>query len=215
MIESLISYIQSIIFQYGAWGVFFATIMEEVIAPIPSPIVPLAAGFFLLSPDASLAAVIIRSVLVIALPVAVGIGIGSSLVYVIGYFGGKPVIEKNKKWLGLEWSDVEKVEKKIIKGKGDEITIFILRVLPIIPGVAISGFCGVVRYPFYNFITITFAGAFVRALILGVLGWQVGEFYQVYADNISRFEEHILFGTLAVIAVGGIIYYFFRKRKRN
>ena len=124
-------------------------------------------------------------------------------------------MKKNKKWLGLEWSDVEKVEKKLIKGKGDEITIFILRVLPIIPGVAISGFCGAVRYPFYNFITITLAGAFVRAFVLGVVGWQVGEFYQIYADNISRFEEHILFGTLAVLAVGGIIYYFFRKRKRN
>ena len=141
MIESLISYIQSIIAQHGAWGVFAATIIEEIISPIPSPIVSLAAGFFLLAPDASLGATILKSALVIALPVSVGIGLGSSLVYAIGYFGGKPVIEKNKKWLGLDWQDIEKVEKKLIKGRGDEITIFILRVLPFVPGVAISGFC--------------------------------------------------------------------------
>ena len=44
MIESSITYIQEIIATYGAWGVFVATLIEEVVAPIPSALVPLAAG---------------------------------------------------------------------------------------------------------------------------------------------------------------------------
>ncbi|MCH7730796.1 hypothetical protein IID21_04775 [Patescibacteria group bacterium] len=51
MIEKLTSLIQPIVVEYGAVGVFLATLLEEIIAPIPSPLVPLTAGFFLLPPD--------------------------------------------------------------------------------------------------------------------------------------------------------------------
>ncbi len=80
MIEQLIVYIQSLIAGYGAWGVFAATMIEEAVSPIPSPIIPLAAGFFLLSIDLSFAEALLRSAYVIALPVSIGVSIGSSAV---------------------------------------------------------------------------------------------------------------------------------------
>lgn len=196
MIEKITAYIQPIIEHYGAWGVFLTTLIEEIVAPIPSPLVPLTAGFFLLPKGEAVAFVSGQALFVIALPVAVGIVIGSLAVYGIGYWGGKPMIEKNKRWLGLDWKDVEKMEQKIIDGKGDEITLFMLRVLPIIPGVAISGFCGIVRYPLRVFVVVTFLGAFVRAVILGVFGWYVGVVYLEYITIISNIEKYVLAGAL-------------------
>jgi membrane protein DedA with SNARE-associated domain len=211
MINNLVIYIQSIISEYGAWGVFIATFLEEIIAPIPSPIVPLAAGFFLLDPSLSFVNIIFENALTVALPVSIGIIIGSSLVYVLGFWGGKPIIEKSKKWTGINWQDIEKTEIRLTKSKGDEITLFILRMLPIIPGVAISGFCGVARYPFKKFITITFFGSFMRAFILGIIGWKVGELYATYADIISKFEKHILLFILLLIFLLLICYYLRKK----
>jgi membrane protein DedA with SNARE-associated domain len=211
MIENLIVYIQSIISEHGAWGVFFATIIEELVAPIPSPLIPLAAGFFLLPDGMSLAEITLRGVITIAIPVSVGISVGSAFVYALGFFGGKPVIEKSKKLTGINWKDIQTAEEKITRGSKDELSLFALRLLPIVPGVAVSGFCGVVRYPFNKFIIITGIGAFFRAFVLGMIGWQVGELYANYADMISRFEKYIFLGLIAslVLFIGG----YYAKKK--
>lgn len=214
MIDSIVVYIQSIISNYGALGVFGATIVEEIIAPIPSAIIPLMAGFFLLPSTMYFAEVLLRGVLIIALPVSIGISIGSTLVYVLGYFGGKPAIEKSKKLTGINWQEIMNIEEKVTRGNRDEIALFILRLIPIVPGFAISGFCGVVRYPFQKFIIITFLGSFIRAFILGMIGWQAGELYVNYADIISRFEK-IIFLIIFFLLFIFLAYRYFVKKSQN
>jgi membrane protein DedA with SNARE-associated domain len=211
MIEKLTSYIQPIIVEYGAFGVFLATLLEEIIAPIPSPLVPLTAGFFLLPVDGSFLEIIWQALFVIAFPVASGITLGSLAVYGLGYWGGKPIIEKSKKWTGLKWEDLEKAEQKLTRGKGDEITLFILRALPIIPGVAISGFCGIVRYPLKTFAIVTFLGALARAAALGIVGGYVGIAYATYAEIISEIEGYI-FAALIVLAIFFAGRWYWQKR---
>ncbi len=201
MIEQAVIYLKALIVQYGAWGVFAATIIEEIVAPIPSPFIPLSAGFLMFPPPMPFYEVLLQSALRIALPVAVGVGIGSAVVYAIGFFGGKILIERWKKFLGFSWRDVERAEMRLTSGRGDEAVLFLMRIVPVIPGVAISGVCGIVRYPFRNFIIITFIGSFVRALLLSLLGWKVGEVYMKYADALSHIEKYILL--VAIIAVVG------------
>ena len=46
MIEKLVSVLQSIVLEHGSIGVFFVALVEEVIAPIPSAVVPRMAEFF-------------------------------------------------------------------------------------------------------------------------------------------------------------------------
>ena len=214
MIDNIVFYIQSIISNYGALGVFGVTIIEEIIAPIPSAIIPLMAGFFLLPSSMSFVEVALRGILIIALPVSIGISIGSTLVYILGFFGGKPAIEKSKKLTGINWQEIIKIEEKVTRGDRDEIALFILRLIPIVPGFAISGFCGVVRYPFRKFIIITFLGSFVRAFILGMVGWQAGELYINYADIISRFEKIIFLIILFLLSIF-LAYRYFVKKSQN
>lgn len=212
MIERLISYIQVVIAEHGAAGVFLATLLEEVIAPIPSPLVPLAAGFFLLPVNATLLEVTWQALFVIATPVSLGITIGSLTVYSIGYWGGKPAIERSKKWIGLSWEDLEKMEARLTRGRGDEIALFVLRVLPIVPGVAISAFCGIVRYPVKTFAVVTLLGAFTRALMLGIVGWYAGGAYAAYSEAISAVEKYI-FVALAVSAALFAGFYFLKRAR--
>lgn len=217
MIEKFTSYIQPIVMEYGALGVFLATLLEEIVAPIPSPLVPLTAGFFLLPAGESFLDILWQTLFMIAFPVALGTTLGSLAVYGIGYWGGKPVIEKSKKWLGLNWNDIEKIEQKLIRGNSDEIVLFILRTLPIVPGVAVSGFCGIVRYPLKTFAVITFLGASVRAAALGVVGWYVGATYLVYANTISKIEDYMLAFViiLALFFAGRFIFLKNIKQRNN
>jgi membrane protein DedA with SNARE-associated domain len=213
MIEKFTSYIQPIIVEYGALGVFLATLLEEIIAPIPSPLVPLTAGFFILSINESFPEIIWQALFVIAFPVASGITIGSLAVYGLGWWGGRPIIEKSKKWTGLKWKDLEKVEQKLTRGKGDEIALFVSRALPIIPGAAISGFCGIVRYPLKTFAIITFFGALVRATALGIVGGYVGAVYMEYVEIISRIEKYVFASLIVLTLFFAGRWYFVKKRR--
>lgn len=212
MLETLIAYIEPTIIAYGAFGVLLATLLEEIVAPIPSALVPLAAGFFLLPADTGFVAIVWQTLTLIALPVAGGITLGSSVVYSLGYWGGKPVIEKSKKWLGLSWADVESIEARLTRGQGDELALLVLRMIPVIPGVAISGFCGIVRYPFKTFVVITFFGALIRALMLGIVGWQVGSAYHTYSTAISKFEKIGL--VVVVVSAALFLAIVFLKKRR-
>lgn len=213
MLEQLISYIQIIIAKYGVLGIFGATILEEVIAPIPSPLVPLAGGFFLLPATSTWPQALLLVLLLVAIPVAVGVSLGSSFVYLLGYFGGKPVVEKWGKWLGTSWADIEKAEQKLANHKSDELVLYSLRLLPVAPGVALSAFCGIIRYRFIVFLLTTFLGSMTRAALLGLIGWQVGDLYYTYAEILASLEDYLFFGLILVILLFGALYW--RKRRKK
>ena len=210
MLEKFIQITQSIIFAGGAVGVFTASIFEEIIFFIPSPIIPMAAGFFLLSPQADLLEAIGRAILYIALPVSLGQTIGSLFPYYIGYFGGRPTIEKWGRWIGLTWKNIEKTEQKFIRGYRDELILLGMRVSPV-PSVAISGFCGLIRYPVYRFLAVTAVGAAIRGFLLGLFGWYAGTAYLKYAQAISQIEKYLFI--LAGIAIITVIIWLIRKKR--
>ncbi len=214
MLDIFIEYIKIIVEEYGFFGVFYATLIEEVIAPIPSSLVPMLAGFSFLGTEAAFLSLFYSAVFIIAFPVAVGVSLGSLLVYFIGYFGGRPLIEKSKKFLGLSWESVEKIEKKMTAGHKDEVALFILRMIPVIPGVAISAFCGLVRYKLKTFIIITFLGSFFRAFLLGFLGFYVGDLYFKYSDYISSFEKYIFIVIVVIFIIIFLKRKFMRSEKR-
>lgn len=214
MLEQLIQLTQSIVSAGGALGVFLAALLEEIIFFIPSPIVPMAAGFFLLPAKASLGFVAVQAILKIAIPVSLGLSLGSLLPYCICYFGGQPVIERWGRYIGLSWSSIKKTEEKFIRGYNDEFILLGLRVLPIVPSAAISSFCGFIRYPVYRFLVVTFIGAAIRGFLLGIFGWYVGTAYLTYAQAIAHMEEYLVIGAILVVMVilGRIVM---KKRKKR
>jgi len=213
MLEKLIQVTQLIVSVGGPIGVFVASILEEIIFFIPSPVVPMVAGFFLLSPQMELVEVASRVILYIALPVSLGQTIGSLFPYCIGYFGGRPVIEKWGRLIGLTWGNIEKTEQKFIRGYRDELILLGMRVSPV-PSVAISGFCGIVRYPIYHFLAVTALGAAIRGFLLGLLGWYAGISYLKYTQAITQIEKY-LFIIVGVVCVVVIVWFIHKKHHKN
>jgi membrane protein DedA with SNARE-associated domain len=217
MTEFFIHFIETNLVPLGAVGVLIASLIEEVIAPIPSALVVATAGFFLLDTQ-QLPLIFFRDLLlIVTIPTALGVAFGSLLVFYIAYASGKPALTKWGKWLGLSWNDVEKIREKFSHTSKDEITLLIARTIPIIPSVAISAFCGLIRMNVFKYILITFVGTLVRAGILGFIGAQAGTLYYIYADSIKRFED-VVFLVVILAAVSFVVWGIYKtnlSRKKN
>ena len=213
MTESLFIFLQNAIIPLGAVGVFIASVAEEVIAPIPSALVMMTSGFLFVSGPVSIVN-ILRLIFFVAIPAALGVTLGSLWVYGVAWWGGRLSLEKFGKWIGLSWNDVEAMGDKFNTSKRDEIAIIGARVIPLVPSVAISAFCGFIRMNFWQYILLTFVGMFFRALVMGAIGWQVGNVYVKYAGVVSKYESVglVIIAAIIIVVICGA---FLRKRKQS
>ena len=212
MIDTLVHLIENILIPLGFWGVFLASVTEEVIAPIPSAFVMLLAGFTFLHGPVGFSFLYDLFVYVI-LPVSIGGVLGSLFIYYLSFYIGRPFVEKWGKWFGLSLLDVDRVSVSYQSKQKEGWALFVLRAIPVIPSVAISSFAGLIGMPLRSYITYSMLGVAVRAIVLGLIGWQVGDVYATYANVISRYESYILYGIIAALIVVGIYFVFTKKRK--
>lgn len=198
---------------YGAMGVFVGTIIEEVIAPIPSTMVILFGGFLLVPQEATLAQAMVQVALKVMIPASIGMTIGSLFPYYVAKIGERVAVDRFGKLLQVDWSLVEKAEAYFKKTRSDELLLFIVRAVPIIPSVIIGVFCGLVRMPVTTFLLWSFLGNLIRTFILGLVGWAVGAAYEAYAHKISGVEDIVLYGTALIVLLS--MAWFVRRQLRS
>ena len=206
MIETLVSFLQTNILPWGALGVFVASVTEEVIAPIPSALVMTMSGFLFVSGPISWGA-IHALIFKVAIPAALGVTLGSYVIYFAAKWGGKFIIDKWGKYVGLSWADIEKLQNKLSGTKRDELIIGVARIIPFVPSVAISAFCGILGMNLVRYFIISFIGVFIRGLVLGTIGWQVGNVYEKYAGVFSSMENIVLISTILAIGIFIVLKY--------
>lgn len=211
MLEYLIELVNMFFLDYGAFGVFIGTVLEEIVAPIPSTLIIVSSSFFMLNSMPITLHSIAILLFYIAVPVGFGMTIGSSVIYGLCYYLGKPFVERYGKYIGLKWEDIDKFNNKISNQKRDYVAIYIARAVPVIPSVAISGFCGVVRYDLKKYLILTFIGGITRALVLGFIGWQFGTYYRDISMNMSNVEELLV--AIIIVAIIAFIVYKYRKKR--
>ena len=212
MIESLVDFLQTAILPWGALGVFVASVIEEVLAPIPSAVIMTVSGFIFVTGPVSVKA-ISALIFKVAIPAALGVTLGSYVIYFVARFGGRFVIEKWGKYIGLYWTDIEKLQNNLKGTRKDEFIIGGARVLPFIPSVAISAFCGILEMNVIKYFFISFIGVFFRGIILGILGWQVGNVYEKYTDTLSSIENIVLISTILAFVIFIVVKYKSRQRE--
>ncbi len=211
MLASLIEAIEPFVHAYGAVGVFLVAFIEEIIAPIPSLLSFMAAGFFLLPTQASPGVIVGDALLYVALPAGLGLTCGAFFVYAALYFGGEPIIHRWGRYVGLSWEKLKKVEAHLAKHKADEWLLFGMRVVPFVPNVAVSAAFGVLRYPLKTFLALTFLGGSLRAFFVGLLGWSVGAAYVSYAETLSKIGS--VLGVVTFIAILVAVGHLIKKRR--
>jgi membrane protein DedA with SNARE-associated domain len=186
----------------GLLGVFLGVIIESVIIPIPSPLIMMGAGFILISPELSFVEALFP-LFTIALVGALASTLGAYIAYGIGFFGGRPAIQKYKWIFGVSWEEVELINSRYEKRHSE--VIFSLRAIPIIPLSVISFIFGICRIKWTKFTFWTFLGTLPRCFILASFGWFVGKTYDTLAQTID-FIETLTLVLIVVLIVAYIIY---------
>lgn len=206
MFSSLVHFAQNSLVPLGALGVFLGSFIGEIVGPFPSVGMILSASFWFIDHLPFSFTLILKIFLSVSLPEAFGVTLGSFVTYSIGYFGGKPAIEKIGKYFGLSWKSVEKYHNRLQNTKREGLYIFIIRSIPLIPNMIINTACGLLRVDTFRYVVATFFGSFVRATIYAFTGWYLGNKYKSYSRFFVNYERRIFIGLILLVLVFLIMF---------
>lgn len=209
MTISLIDTLQYWIQSAGGLGVFAASIVEEVISLIPSSMVQTGAGVFLLGGQSVSFISVIKLIIQISLPAALGVTIGSLPYVWLARKYGILFVERYGKWVGVAVDDIKSLEQRLAKTAWDDVVFVLMRAFPVIPSVALAVYGGMVEMSWWRYSILSFIGVFIRATGLGVVGWFFGNRINTVSSGIGLFENLGLF--IAIFLIG----WFLIVRKKN
>jgi membrane protein DedA with SNARE-associated domain len=212
LIDQISNWLVNAIGENGILAVFLGGITEQVVIPIPSPLIAMASGFLLVAKDLPLGEALGQIFFKITLPYTVAAVLGLGIIYFIAYFGGKPLIEKFNRYLGFSWPDIENLQKKFKGTWKDGLLVFALRAIPVIPISIISGVAGAIRMPIVTFYLSSTLGILVRSSILGFIGWQMGDAYQSMVQGLDK-VSNIITVIIAVLIVG-VLFWAYKRRDK-
>jgi membrane protein DedA with SNARE-associated domain len=211
LIAEITQWIMELMRTHGQLSVFIGVIIEQIIVPIPSPFIVMGAGALLISPGLSIPNAFLQILWIIVLPGTIASTLGSYIGYLISYYGGKALVVRFQRFLGVDWKEIENLEKRF-QGKKEALSIFFSRAIPVFPISLVSIFAGLLRVPVRPFTLYTFLGSIFRCLFLGFVGWWIGATYEKVATQLDSAETII--SILMLIVMGGVLgylYYTFRK----
>ncbi|MFB6204593.1 MAG: DedA family protein [Candidatus Nanohaloarchaea archaeon] len=189
--------------QHGVLAVVLGMVIEEVFVPIPSPVVPMAAGFIIVD-AATVPAALLQILFVIALPASIASVLSSYFVYAIAFHGGKPVIDRWGRYLDIRWEEVQELESHFDSGR-ERYYVALFRAVPVVPLSLISGAAGLFRMDWREYGVWSFIGMMPRNFVLAFIGWRVKDDFLLLASKIDTLSTAVLL--LVAGAVAGIIAY--------
>lgn len=212
MISDIMQWVMELMRTHGQLSVFIGVIIEQIIVPIPSPMIIMGAGALLISPELSIPSAFLQILWIIVLPGTFASTLGSYIGYLISYYGGKALVVRFQRFLGVDWKEIENLEKRF-QGKKEALSIFFSRAIPIFPISLVSIFAGLLRVPVRPFTLYTFLGSIFRCLLLGFVGWWIGVTYEKVATQLDSVETII--SILMLIVMGGVLGYLYYKFRRS
>ncbi len=204
ILESLGKIVINLILSTGYFGIFFAMAIESCLIPLPSEVTMPFAGALASSGKLNL--------FIVTLAGGAGNLIGSWGAYYIGMkFPEKVIIKFIDKWgkFILLSTHEYKRAKNLLYKYGSSVSFF-SRLLPGIRTV-ISLPCGVAKINFAKFSLWTFIGSTLWSFILSLIGYKLGENWQLIKVYFHKFDLLIIFGILVAI----IIYIYLHIKKSN
>lgn len=207
--QHILQYILDLVQHNGLLAMIIGGFVEQIIVPIPSPIITMAGGAFLVAHGLPIFETFWQIIIKVSLPYSIAAAIGTSMVYLIAYYGGKPLIDRFGKYIGISWSLIEKVKSDFKKTISDELFILISASIPVVPVSLISAFCGGFQIKKTKFYPMIFLALIIRSITLGFVGYQMGEAFTGLAHGLDKIESF-----LTIIGAGIILGFLYLKREK-
>lgn len=203
MLKAVVEAIQHFVQSVGYPGLFVLIMLESTLVPIPSELVMPFAGYLAHTGEFSLAVILIIN--------SVAALVGSALCYWIGVAGGKPLLLKYGKFIGVRRKDIERTETYF--SRHGKATILIGRFLPVVRHI-ISIPAGIARMPLPGFFLQTFIGSTIWGTVLILIGYELGN-WAVIADKLKHVDILIGVAIIVVLLALGIRFVLRRRREQG
>jgi membrane protein DedA with SNARE-associated domain len=213
MISEITQWIMDSMRGHGQLAVFIGVMIEQIIVPIPSPLIIMGAGAILIIPELSIPKALLQILWIIVLPGTIASTLGSYIGYMISFYGGKALVVRLQRFLDVDWDELSNLEKRF-QGKKQALSLFLFRAIPVFPISLVSVFAGLLRIPIKPFTLYTFLGSIFRCLFLGFVGWWIGATYEKVATRLDSAETIVsILMLIAMVFILGYLYLKFRRAK--
>lgn len=189
------AWIWSILAPLGPWGVFAIAAVDASFMGLPMDAI--VAGYVYNSPGQFLFYVVLASA---------GSALGSSVLYLIGYYGGEKVLRKriSEERFARIHASFEKHEFWAL--------MFPAMLPPPTPFKLFVLGAAVFEMRFTHFLAAIFAGRFVRFLLLSILTIKFGPQFILLMGDLFR---HHFRWVLAAVGLGIVLFLLLRRKKGN
>jgi membrane protein DedA with SNARE-associated domain len=188
--------------------VILGSTIEEIIAPIPSPLVMTVAGSITFEQGRPLI-----SLLAISFLGMLGKLFGAWILYVAADKLEDVLVPRFGKFFGITHQQIEELGKRFTGGWKDDLLLAFIRSLPVMPSAPVSIACGAIKMNLRTFLIGTALGTFVRNLFYLYLGYAGLSQSKQLLDGVSSIENIIQI--LMVLAVGVLIIWAYWKRRKT
>lgn len=201
IIAALGGFIIAVISSTGYLGVVLLMAIESACIPLPSEIIMPFAGYLVFKGTLTL--------LLVATAGALGCNLGSVIAYEIGYYGGRPLVERYGSYILLSRHDMEMADRFF--ASFGSAAVFIGRLLPVIR-TFIALPAGVARMPRLRFHIYTFVGSWPWCFALTWVGMKLGEKWNT--DPRLKYWLHRLDAVILLLLLVGLTW-FIRSHWKN
>lgn len=215
ILSELSNAITSVIGDYGLYAVFWLMLIDAVL-PAASELVmvyggALAAGAFANQEVTLFGRTIDEgwpAYLAIALAGTIGYTLGAMMGWAIGFYGGRPYLERHGRWLHLNKEKLDRAERWF--ERWENWAVFLGRLTPVIRSF-VSIPAGVFEVPFVRYTLLTLLGSAIWCFAFAGAGFAAGEAWEDF-HHAFRYFEYVV----AAMIVGGAVWLarrYLRRRK--
>jgi len=187
----LFVFIKSIVAATGYTGIVLLMAIESACIPLPSELIMPFAGYLVYQGTMKL--------LWVATVGALGCNLGSLVAYEIGYYGGRPLVERYGRWILMGRRELDWAERFFLRW--GQAAVFIARLLPVIR-TFIALPAGIGRMPRGKFHAYTFLGSWPWCFVLAWLGMKLGENWRSLGKYFHQFDT-----VIGIVLLAGIVWF--------
>jgi membrane protein DedA with SNARE-associated domain len=198
IIEILSAFVIFVISSVGYAGILLLMAIESACIPLPSEVIMPFSGYLVYTGRFDL--------FWVATVGALGCNLGSLIAYEIGYYGGRPLVERYGSYLLLSRRELDLADRFFLRY--GSITVFLSRLLPVIR-TFIALPAGVARMPRLRFHVYTLLGSWPWCLGLAWVGMKLGKKW----DSDPRLKQwfHRFDALIGGLLLAGVIWFIWSR----
>lgn len=187
--------------------VFIGAIVEEIVSPIPSPLVMTLTGALAKEQGQAIAFLFL-----LALIGTTGKTIASWIFYFLADKTEDFLTGRFGKLIGIEPAQIEKLGQFVNRSKHPWLILILLRAFPAMPSLPVSVLCGLIKLNLKLYLFTTFVGFTLRNFFFLMLGYQG---ITAITSSLDSLESILKFVIVGVAGLALVVFYYLRSKGKT